>query len=262
MGKAMLTIEQIHQYFPDPVLKRNPKGVWVEYLQYEILDSLFKNKEAGELSFIGGTAIRVIHESTRFSEDLDFDNFGLSFREFDTLLRRTCEDMKLKGFLVESRTVGRGAYHCYIRFPELLYKVGLSSNIEQKILIRVDAEHKERRYAPGYFLLNKFSVYQKIAVAPPGILLAQKMIAVLKRKPAKGRDLFDVSFLSGITKPAFDYAASCLSIREDEFKEQFSKRVDDLDLDFLAKDVEPFLFYPAEKKRILTFKDYFNQIGI
>ena len=51
----------------------------VEYLQYELLDSLFKDAAAAELSFIGGTAIRILHDSPRFSEDLDFDNFGLSF---------------------------------------------------------------------------------------------------------------------------------------------------------------------------------------
>ena len=50
----------------------------VEYLQYELLDSLFKNKAVAALSFIGGTSIRILHDSPRFSEDLDFDNFGLS----------------------------------------------------------------------------------------------------------------------------------------------------------------------------------------
>ena len=55
----MLTLEQVRGYFPEPVAKRNPRGILVEYLQYELLDSLFKLPEAASLSFIGGTAIRL-----------------------------------------------------------------------------------------------------------------------------------------------------------------------------------------------------------
>lgn len=79
----------------------------VEYLQYELLDSLFKDATAAELSFIGGTAIRILHDSPRFSEDLDFDNFGLSFTRFESLLKTACRDMEYKGFLIEYRLILR-----------------------------------------------------------------------------------------------------------------------------------------------------------
>ena len=151
----MLTLEQIREYFPQQVVKRNPRGILVEYLQYELLDSLFKLKEAASLSFIGGTAIRMLQQSPRFSEDLDFDNFGLTFRQFEEMLEKACRDMKAKGFLVEYRTVERGAYHCYLKFPEILYKSGISSHASEKILIRIDTEPKERLYKPQIYLLNK-----------------------------------------------------------------------------------------------------------
>jgi predicted nucleotidyltransferase component of viral defense system len=70
----MLTVAQISGYFPLPLGQRNPRGMLVEYLQHELLDSLYKNEAAGRLSFIGGTAIRILHDSPRFSEDLDFGN--------------------------------------------------------------------------------------------------------------------------------------------------------------------------------------------
>ena len=90
----MLTVEQISGYFPLTLRQRNPRGMLVEYLQYELLDSLFKNTAAAELSFIGGTAIRILHDSPRFSEDLDFDNIGLSFSQFEELLKTACRDME------------------------------------------------------------------------------------------------------------------------------------------------------------------------
>ena len=255
----MLTLEQIREYFPEQVVKRNPRGILVEYLQYELLDSLFKLKEAAFLSFIGGTAIRMLQQSPRFSEDLDFDNFGLTFGQFEEALQKACRDMNAKGFLVEYRTVERGAYHCYLKFPEILFKSGISSHASEKILIRIDTEAKERFYKPQIYLLNKFTLYRQILTAPPSILLSQKMMTVLQRKREKGRDLFDVSILMGVAEPDFDYMARYLSLGKGEIIDQFTRRVEELDLKFLAKDVEPFLFSPEQKERVLTFREYWRQ---
>ena len=255
----MLTLEQIKGYFPESVVKKNPRGILVEYLQYELLDSLFKLKEAVSLSFIGGTAIRMLQQSPRFSEDLDFDNFGLTFGQSEKALQKTCRDMEAKGFLVEYRTVEKGAYHCCLRFPEILYETGISPDTGQKILIRIGAEHKERLYEPQRYLLNKFTIYRQILTAPLSILLSQKIMTVMQRKREKGRDVFDVSILLGVAQPDFDYIARYLSLGEKEIIEEFTKRVAELDLEYLARDVEPFLFSPEQKERILTFRDYWKQ---
>jgi predicted nucleotidyltransferase component of viral defense system len=259
MGGQMLTLVQIREYFSEQVVKRNPRGIMVEYLQHELLDSLFKLKEAVLLSFIGGTAIRMLQQSPRFSEDLDFDNFGLTFVQFEKALQKTCRDMEIKGFLIEYRTVERGAYHCYIRFPKILYESGISADLREKILIRIDTELKERFYEPQRYLLNKFTIYRQILTAPLSILLSQKMMTVMQRKREKGRDLFDVSILLGVAQPDFDYMASYLNLEKKEILEQFTRRVKELDLDFLAKDVEPFLFSPEQKERVLTFQEYWQQ---
>jgi len=257
----MLTIEQISGYFPEPLIKKNPQGILVEYLQYELMDSLFKNKQATALSFIGGTAIRMLFNSHRFSEDLDFDNFELSFTQFEQLLEKACRDMEYKGFLIEFKIVERGAYHCYIRFPEILYKSGISSNAKKKILIRVDSEKKEKFYQPQVFMLNKFTVFRRILTASAPVLLSQKMITVLLRKREKGRDLFDVSFLLGLAEPDFSYIEKSLNVGRKEFIRSFTERISSLDLNFLSKDVEPFLFEPELKERIVIFKDYWEQQG-
>lgn len=250
----MLTIDQVASYFPEALFRKNPQGALVEYLQYEILDSLFKWPGSENLSFMGGTAIRILHQSVRFSEDLDFDNFALSFDDFQSLLDRTCKDMAYKGFNIEYRVVEKEAFHCYIRFPEILYKSGISPDKGQKILIRIDSEAKKKTYIPGIFVLNKFSVFRRILAAPLEVLMSQKMMAVLYRKRARGRDLFDVSFLAGLAKPDFDYVEKCLGVGSDDFLRMFSRRLDELDLPALAKDVEPFLFTSEQKQRVLYFR--------
>ena len=251
----MLGIEQIAGYFTRELFQRNQQGVLVEYLQYEFLDSLFKNADAANLSFIGGTAIRILHQSFRFSEDLDFDNFGLSFAKFESLVLTACRDMEYKGFITEYRVVDKGTFHCHIRFPGILFQAGITPDKGRKILIRIDTEAKEKLYEPERVVLNKFAVYRRILAAPPSILLAQKMITVLLRKREKGRDLFDVSFLRGLAQPDYDYIEKVLGMCEQEFRRQFDARVRELDLKFLAKDVEPFLFSPDQKERILHFHE-------
>ncbi len=255
----MLTLDQVSAYFPETVFRKNPHGALVEYLQYEMLDSLFKHKGAVHLSFIGGTAIRVLYQSVRFSEDLDFDGFDLSFGNFEETLAAACRDMEYKGFSIEYRIAARDAFHCYIRFPEILYKTGISVDKGKKILLQVDTEIKQKNYMPQSFLLNKFSVFSRILTAPPPVLLAQKMMAVIYRKREKGRDLYDVSFLMGITRPDFDYIEKCLDATKKEFLQMFTDRLNELDLEFLSRDVEPFLFTPEQKNRVLYFRETWEQ---
>ena len=257
----MLTVEQISSHFPPPLRQRNPRGMLVEYLQYELLDSLFKNPAAAMLSFIGGTAIRILHDSPRFSEDLDFDNFGLSFAQFEDLLKTACRDMEYKGFLIEYRIVEKGAYHCYIRFPEILQQSGLTPHAGPKILIRIDSEAKEKIYEPRQAFLNKFGVYRRILAAPAGLLLAQKMITILYRKREKGRDIYDVSFLRGLAVPDFVYIEKLLGLDQKEFSRRFHVRLGELDMNALARDVEPFLFASEDRERVAGFREYWEAMG-
>ena len=254
----MLTIDQLSAYFPLPLRRKNPQGVLVEYLQHELLDSIFKEKSSASLSFIGGTAIRILYQNLRFSEDLDFDNFGLSFEEFEILLKNACKDMTNKGFVIEYRFVERGAYHCYIKFPDILYQSGISPESSRKILIRIDTEAKGKYYEPQLYIINRFALYRQIYTAPAAVLLAQKMMTVLERKREKGRDLFDVSYLMGLAEPDFSYIAKCMNIDQKQFLKLFNKRLQELDLNFLARDVEPFLFSSEQKERILTFHEYWK----
>src|SRR3989344_2647819 len=49
-----------------------------EYFQHVFLSELYKLPDSQKLLFKGGTALRVIYNSPRFSEDLDFSLFGVT----------------------------------------------------------------------------------------------------------------------------------------------------------------------------------------
>ena len=52
-----------------------------EYFQHIFLGELYKLPNAGKLLFKGGTALGIIYNSPRFSEDLDFSLFGVAHNE-------------------------------------------------------------------------------------------------------------------------------------------------------------------------------------
>ncbi len=255
----MLTLEQIKKYVGENTFERSPKAALIEYLQYEILDSLFKQKNSEKLSFIGGTSIRIVYQSQRFSEDLDFDNFGLNFTDFKKLLDNTTRDMSLKGFELEFRFIEKMAFHCYIKFPNLLFLNKLSPNDDEKILIRIDTVEKDKNIIPVTHILNNFGIYRKILVNPIQTILSQKILAIIERKREKGRDFYDVSYLLGITKPDYEYLKKNRDWRPKDIKEKLLARVAELNMKELSNEVLPFLLKPEDIDRILTFKEYIEQ---
>jgi len=257
----MLEFQTIKQYFDPKLARMNPKGVLVEYLQYEFLDSIFKISGSEKLSFIGGTAIRIVHENSRFSEDLDFDNFGLNFEDFKRLMDKACSEIKLKGFIIEIRFLQKEEnYHCYVKFPYILFQAGISKDKNEKVFVSIDAESKKKILVPDYVSINKFGVFRKINVNPAPILLAQKLLAVLLRKMEKGRDFYDSSFLAGKTKPDYDYIKNVTGLSKEEFKKEIVRRCGRLDYHLLARDVAPFLFDADQANRVLCFYENLSAI--
>jgi len=255
----MLTLNHIKQQYSEKVFRRNPKAVLVEYLQYELLDSIFKQAGSEHLSFMGGTAIRIVYNSSRFSEDLDFDNFGLSYKNFEAIFEKVVDDMKNKGFDLEFRFVKKGAYHCYIKFPDLLFPNNLTEHQSEKILVRIDAVSKKKNFQPKIWTLNGFDVYRIILVNPSPVILSQKLFTILQRKREKGRDFYDVSYLLGLTRPDYDFLEKEYGETKKKFKDKFFKKISKLNINELAQDVLPFLINPDGQERILSFREYIKQ---
>ena len=104
----MLEFQQIKEQYPEN-LQRFERSILREYLQYKILQAIFDSKHASRLSFLGGTALRIVYGNTRFSEDIDLDNLGLSWQEFEEVIQKVSRFLYLEGFVVEVNNVKKGA---------------------------------------------------------------------------------------------------------------------------------------------------------
>ena len=256
----MLDISQIESFYPEPyrVFKRN---ILREYLQYKILEIIFNSVYASQLAFMGGTSIRIVHGNNRFSEDLDFDNFHLSKNDFQELARIIHEKLQLEGYSVEIRTVFKGAYHCYIAFLDILQRSGISGHREEKLLISMDTEPQGIDYTPSTVILNKFDVFTNITIVPVAMLLSQKLFAILSRKRTLGRDFYDAIFLFGKTAPDLNYLKVKANINTmDELKARLLAKIEELNLNLLCKDIEPFLIRSDDAKKILLFGEFVKTI--
>lgn len=256
----MLNLEEIRRYYPEH-LQKFERFMLREYLQYKILELIFESNRENKLAFLGGTCLRIVYNSNRFSEDLDFDNFNLTKKDFEIITGHVQAGLKLLGYQTEIHNVYKGAYHCYIRFPEVLYREGMTRHKEEKILIRLDSEPHEFKYKPDLPLLNKFDVFTQIKTTPKDVLLAQKFYTLINRKKNKGRDFYDIVFLMGMDQtPNYNYLELKLGITSSgELRDKVIDKCDQLSMQEMADDVKPFLFNPKDEKKILLFPEYIKQ---
>jgi len=232
------------------------KHALTEYYQHELLDSLFKHKGSEHFSFHGGTAIRIIYGGRRFSEDLDFDTDNID--SFDGLLMGVIDDMKIKGFELEFRLIHKGAYHCHIKFPNILKELGLSGHDQEKLLIKIDAAPSKALVTEGV-LLHNYNIFRNIYVDPSDIILAKKLVTIPERNRPKGRDMYDVTWLWGIAKPNEKYLKDNLGLTLKQTLQNVHKYVLTLDLELFARETKQFLINPDDVNRIIEFPSFIKQ---
>lgn len=259
----MLDFRQILQQYPAAL---QPFGRFIlrEYLQHKVLQFIYDSPYADQLTFLGGTCLRIVHGNERFSEDLDFDNTGITEADFSALAGIIVDSLTLEGYEVEMRLVMKGAYHCHIKFPELLYQQGLSGYREEKILIQLDTEPQHFAFTAEPYLLNRFDVFTQINSTPTDLLLAQKFYAILNRTRNKGRDFYDAVFLlSRQVKPNYTYLRLKVNVENaDQLRQRLIAHCQTLDMNAMAADVRPFLFKPSDDRRVALFEQYIGQVTL
>jgi hypothetical protein len=171
--------------------------------------------------------------------------------------------LELEGFEIEVKNIAKGAYRCYLRIPALLYEQNLSPFQQEKILIQVDTTAQGYKYEPEIKILNKFDVFTEIRVTPLDILLSQKIYTAVNRKKPKGRDFFDITYLSSSTKPDYGFLNQKLGVDTPEgLRREINKKIIEYDFEKLSDDVAPFLMNMDHIKRVEKFREFWKQVDL
>ena len=95
----MIALHEIVRQYPEELRKPEFYDPMVkEYLHHHMLKTLFSDKLANRIAFLGGTALRYFYDLKRFSEDIDLDCFDLSRTDFMDITDRLLRELKALGF--------------------------------------------------------------------------------------------------------------------------------------------------------------------
>jgi predicted nucleotidyltransferase component of viral defense system len=164
----------------------NETVIFREYLQLVFLQKLYQKTFSQNIFFKGGTAIHLIYQAPRFSEDLDF-SVTSSMPEFNayitTILKRMEDE---EGVTWKERKSVAGKQFLLAAENILPYKtyIALDFSFREKIFSN-DRSIIQTAY-PVLFTSYVYHLSQEE-------VLAEKIRAVMTRR--KGRDLYDLWFL-------------------------------------------------------------------
>lgn len=159
-----------------------------EYLQVRLLDQIYKDQRFVKTYFKGGTCLRLVYNSSRFSEDLDFTT-SLPIHILTEILDETVK--KLAGEFIQ------------LKWKEIKSPQGFSAKLyfpvdfaRQPLTVKLDFSLRESVIEPLISpLVSSLPVggVNLVEHLSAGEIGAEKVRAILHRD--KGRDVFDLWYI-------------------------------------------------------------------
>lgn len=165
-----------------------------EYLQARILETLQEDGAFLHWAFLGGTALRFLYAIARFSEDLDFSLAApQDAEEFKRHLLRVKTAFAAESYGVEVKLSRQKTIQsAWVRFPGLLYELGLSPRPAEVISVKVELDTRPPAGAVIETSLVRRHVTLNLSHYDKASLFSGKLHALLARPYLKGRDLYDL----------------------------------------------------------------------
>lgn len=257
-------LAQLVRAAPTPAQGRNTAR---EYLQARILAALQRAGAMIPLAFHGGTALRFLYNSQRYSEDLDFAleraQAGYDFRAY---LRAVRSALTAESYAVELKVSDNKVVHsAFVRFVGLLHELGLSPFRDEVLAVKIEVDTNPPAGAALTTSVIRRYVPLQLQHHDRASLFAGKLHAILQRPYTKGRDLYDLLwYLSDPDWPGPNLALLNNALHQtswpgpdltaETWREAVGERLRTLAWDQLAADVQPFL-EPGADARLLTLEN-------
>ena len=236
--------------------------VAAEVLHLVVLEALFARPESQAIAFQGGTSIHLLHGGYRYSEDLDFAGEHLEPSLAHRLV--TASQSNVEKAAVQWLAGGQ----CEWRFPSpstdrrvCAFWFSFQPNGQRrKFRVKMEFAHYPV-YAPQVLAVRSdLDVLQRFPLVyglSPEELLAEKMAAVAGRPYVKGRDLFDLWYLSEILGASVEAPLLEKKLRDYRVPPASSELRQKLTMycpEALTAEMERFL--PERYRRLLQKGDY------
>lgn len=166
-------------------LQTTELNVLREYFQHSFLSGFYRLEESGSIFFKGGTALRLIYKSPRFSEDLDFSANTYSISKIEDAVLGALMEVGRENIETDISDAKKtsGGYLASILFGK---NPGLS--------IKIEISLREKQINGGVFNINSsLALPYSVVALDKKEIVRQKLKALMERK--KARDFYDLYFL-------------------------------------------------------------------
>lgn len=242
-----------------------------ELLQLTCLKIIYDKDFFRNIAFTGGTALRIIFDMRRFSEDLDFSLVNKKGYNFFNINSELIRGFGLYGLKIESvPKVDKNVHSAFLKFGGLLKEVGLSPLESQKLSIKIEIDTNPPKGGNSLTTFVDKTYTLNIHHFDLPSMFATKLCACFYRKYTKGRDFYDLIWYAGRkVKPNYLLMNNAIKqvrdknpeIDEHNFKDFLLTHIEKIDFNIVKKDVERFLEDKGEL-RIFELKAIKNAIDI
>lgn len=157
-----------------------------EYYQHLFLSYFYQQKDSEFVFFKGGTALRVIYQSPRFSEDLDFSTNLQDVNVVEGIILGTLMEIERIGISVELKEAKTtsGGYLAILNFK----------NKEQNVRIQIEISMRQTESKGEVVVVaNDFVLPYTLVGLKKDQLIGEKIEALLSRQ--KPRDFYDIYYI-------------------------------------------------------------------
>lgn len=235
-----------------------------EYLQARILGVLQQKGAMIPLAFLGGTALRFLYATVRYSEDLDFSLEGNRENyDFKKYLQAVKKEFSLENYDVsikvnDSRTVNSA----FIRFRGLPFELGMSSDEKDTLSVKLEVDTNPPAGAVLATTVVRRFIPLQLQHHDRASLLSGKLHAIMQRPYLKGRDVYDLIWYLGDPSwppPNIELLNNALEqtgysgtgLTQENWKSAVRARLKEVTWDRVEEDVAPFLG-PGADQSIVT----------
>ena len=205
-----MNLEQLEQYKKN--LKISTDKIIREEIEMIFLNELAQNDLSSKVAFYGGTALRLVYNSPRFSEDIDLIEIEkVNFTEFKKFINNLSQkqNWELSDIKDKRQTI----------FALLKIK---DEKLKHPFSLKIEIHKPEKKVKLN---INLNLIKSPVSILSPLLLVPTledlknlKENAIIQRK--KARDIFDLWYISQSLRINFDLPSSTSVFGERAFKNE------------------------------------------